>query len=69
MRFGQTARQRASFWFAPKKPKEVLRVSIGPITSATLRECGYPAHAEAREASVASLADGVREAVQAHNHG
>lgn len=44
-------------------PESVLRVSIGPITSETLREVGYPPHAEAIEASVASLAEAVRQVV------
>ena len=43
-------------------PSEVLRVSIGPVTSATLREFGIPAHAEARDATVESLVAAVREA-------
>lgn len=46
-------------------PRSVLRVSIGPITSETLRSLGYPPHAEALEASVAALARAVREAVDA----
>jgi len=35
--------------------KTVLRVSIGPITSQTLRDLGYPPHLEAPEATVVSL--------------
>lgn len=42
-----------------KLPLSALRVSIGPITSETLRSLGYPPHAEALEASVASLAEAV----------
>ncbi|MFC6647055.1 uroporphyrinogen-III synthase [Granulicella cerasi] len=38
-------------------PENVRRVSIGPVTSATLAEAGYPAHAEAREATVRALAE------------
>ena len=37
-------------------PPDVVRASIGPITSATLRELGFPAHVEAPEATVESLA-------------
>lgn len=44
-------------------PAGVLRVSIGPITSETLRGVGYPPDAEAIEASVAALAEAVRQAV------
>lgn len=46
-------------------PQSVLRVSIGPITSETLRSLGYPPHAEALEASVVALAQAVREAIDA----
>lgn len=46
-----------------KLPESVLRVSIGPITSETLRALGYPPQAEALEASVASLADAVRKVI------
>ena len=44
-------------------PRSVLRVSIGPITSETLRSVGYAPHAEALEASVAALAEAVRAAI------
>jgi uroporphyrinogen-III synthase len=37
-------------------PEEVLRVSIGPITSRTLRELGYPPHAEAHAPTIYELA-------------
>jgi uroporphyrinogen-III synthase len=43
--------------------EEALRVSIGPITSETLRELGYPPHAEAVQASMESLAEAVVEAL------
>ena len=36
-------------------PRHIARVSIGPITSRTLAELGYPATSEAAEPSVASL--------------
>ena len=41
-------------------PERAVRVSIGPITSQTLREQGLPPHAEAAEATVAALAEAVR---------
>ena len=44
-------------------PPSALRVSIGPITSETLRSLGYAPHAEAVTASVAALAQAVREAI------
>lgn len=44
-------------------PPGVIRVSIGPITSETLRSLGYAPHAEAITASVAALAQAVREAI------
>jgi uroporphyrinogen-III synthase len=40
-------------------PSEPLRISIGPITSQTLRDAGYPPHAEAPEPTVTSLAETV----------
>ena len=40
-----------------KPPAAALRISIGPITSATMRELGWPPHAEAPEATIASLAE------------
>lgn len=40
-------------------PAEAVRVSIGPVTSQTLRERGYPPHAESPTASVAALAETV----------
>ena len=36
--------------------RRILRASIGPITSQTLRDLGYPPHLEAPAATVASLA-------------
>jgi uroporphyrinogen-III synthase len=42
-------------------PCEVVRASIGPITSETLRELGLPPHTEAREASVAALVGALAE--------
>ncbi|RXH56039.1 uroporphyrinogen-III synthase [Granulicella sibirica] len=42
-------------------PREVVRGSIGPITSGTLRELGWGVDLEAREATFASLAEGLAE--------
>jgi uroporphyrinogen-III synthase len=42
-------------------PPDILRVSIGPITSQTLIQLGSPPHIEAKEASVASLAAAIVE--------
>jgi uroporphyrinogen-III synthase len=47
-----------------KLPSSVLRVSIGPITSETMRSLGHPPHAEALEASVDSLAQAVHEVIK-----
>ena len=47
-------------------PGQALRVSIGPVTSATLCELGFPPHAEAPEATVASLAAAVMRALAGH---
>ncbi len=44
-------------------PPSALRVSIGPITTETLRSLGYAPHAEAVTASVAALAQAVREVI------
>ena len=41
-------------------PETVLRFSIGPVTSQTLREHGFPPHAQAEVASTASLIDAIR---------
>ncbi len=38
-------------------PENVVRASIGPITSATLQELGFPPHVEAPQAAVESLAE------------
>jgi uroporphyrinogen-III synthase len=39
-------------------PPEVACVSIGPVTSAALREAGLLVAAEAREATLGALAEG-----------
>ena len=44
-------------------PETALRASIGPITTRTLAELGWPAHAEAAEATVLSLAQATMEAL------
>jgi uroporphyrinogen-III synthase len=38
-------------------PAGIRRVSIGPITSQTLKDAGLPAHRQAREATVRALAE------------
>jgi uroporphyrinogen-III synthase len=45
-------------------PPVVLRVSIGPITSQSLRDLGLPPHAEAAEATIPSLAAAVVKALE-----
>lgn len=40
-------------------PQEILRISIGPITSQTLRDLNLPPHAEAVEANLPSLVEAV----------
>lgn len=42
-------------------PADSIRASIGPITSATLQELGFPPHLEAAEATVESLAQSLVE--------
>jgi uroporphyrinogen-III synthase len=44
-------------------PEEVLRVSIGPVTSQTLRDLGYPPHAEAKNPTIPELVAAVIEAL------
>lgn len=43
-------------------PHTVLRVSIGPITSATLRDLGLPPHAEAVEPTIPAMIDALARA-------
>lgn len=45
-------------------PETARRISIGPITSAVLREHGIPPHAEASDATVEALADACMEDVK-----
>ena len=40
-------------------PMEILRISIGPITSQTLRDLNAPPHAEATESNLPSLVEAV----------
>lgn len=42
-------------------PPQVVRVSIGPVTSQTLRDLGYPATIEASEPSVAALCGALKD--------
>jgi uroporphyrinogen-III synthase len=44
-------------------PPNALRISIGPITTQTLRELGYPPHAESLEATTAALAEATLHAL------
>jgi uroporphyrinogen-III synthase len=46
-------------------PPTALRISIGPVTSDTLRELGIPPHAEAPEANIRALAEATRDALTA----
>ena len=41
-------------------PEESVRASIGPVTSRTLREIGFPAHVEAAEAGIESLVEALQ---------
>ena len=44
-------------------PRVVLRVSIGPVTSQTLRDAGYPPHAEATAPTIPEIANAVMQAL------
>lgn len=44
-------------------PAEVLRVSIGPVTSRTLEDAGFPPHAEAETATIPELAKATMRAL------
>ncbi len=46
-------------------PVEVLRVSIGPVTSRTLEDAGYPPHAEAEASTIPELATATMRALAA----
>ena len=43
-------------------PPDTLRISIGPVTSATLRELGLPPHTEATAPTIAALIDAIIQA-------
>ncbi len=45
-------------------PEEILRISIGPITSHTLRDLNIPPHAEAAESNLRSLVEAVVASLQ-----
>ncbi len=49
-------------------PPATLRISIGPITSETLRTLGLAPHAEASATTVAALAETTLAALRAHAH-
>jgi uroporphyrinogen-III synthase len=44
-------------------PPEILRISIGPVTSQTLRDAGFPPHAEAAEPTLPALVASVLESL------
>jgi uroporphyrinogen-III synthase len=48
-------------------PQEILRISIGPITSQTLRDLNLPPHAEAADSSLPSLIAEVVKALHLNN--
>ena len=48
-------------------PPEILRISIGPITSQTLRSLGLPPHAEAAEPTIPALAEKVVKTLKQRN--
>jgi len=49
-------------------PQEIQRISIGPITSQTLRDLGFPPHAEAAEPNLPSLVAEVVKSLHLNNH-
>jgi uroporphyrinogen-III synthase len=49
-------------------PPEILRISIGPITSDTLRDLGLPPHAESSTATIPSLVEKVVEVLEPHRN-
>jgi uroporphyrinogen-III synthase len=48
-------------------PQEILRISIGPITSQTLRDLNLPPHAEATEPTLPALAAAVVKSLHLNN--
>jgi uroporphyrinogen-III synthase len=49
-------------------PPEIQRISIGPVTSDTLHNLGYPPHAEASTATISSLVEKLVEALEPVSH-
>ena len=49
-------------------PGEVLRVSMGPVTSRTLEDAGYPPHAEAEASTIRELAKATKRALAAKGY-
>ena len=49
-----------------KLPPDLVLASIGPVTTATLKDLGHPPTIEAREATVLSLASAVATALRNH---
>lgn len=49
-----------------KLPPDIVLASIGPVTTATLKDLGHPPTIEAREATVLSLASAVATALRNH---
>ncbi|HXE08451.1 MAG TPA: uroporphyrinogen-III synthase [Acidobacteriaceae bacterium] len=48
-------------------PKEIVRASIGPVTTNALRELGLMPHVEAREATITALVDALAAHFSAHD--
>ncbi len=48
-------------------PENILRASIGPITSQALRELGHPSHVEAREHTIPALVQALVDHFAAHS--
>ena len=48
-------------------PQEILRISIGPVTSQTLRDLNLPPHAEATEPTLPALAAAVVKSLHLNN--
>jgi uroporphyrinogen-III synthase len=51
-----------------KLPPQIVRASIGPVTSHTLEELGYPAIIEASEPTIAALATALAAHFRGPNH-
>jgi len=61
--------QRSRGWGAPHHPwiDSVQFASIGPVTSATLQELGFPVHIEAKQYTIPGLVDAVVKAFGVHS--